>query len=406
MNPELLVLGSGPAGTALASALARRGRSVMLVDPAPGRPWPNRYGTWTDELTELGFTGVAARAWPRSEFVLPDGRTLDLPRGYTSIDGARLRAALTAGVDVPTLTGRVVGLDHDDHGTRARLADGTEIDAHVVVDATGHGTPFVRREGPPARAWQVAWGAEYRDVEVPFASDAMRFMDWRPHGPDDGDPQATFLYAMPMGDDRWFFEETQLIGPPMDLARLEARLTTRLARDGVTGTFDGGVERCSFPMDPPLPALDQPVLGFGAAASMVHPATGYLLARTLRAAPVVAEVLADGLAAGTPPRTVVRDAWAALWPADLLDTARLLQFGARTLLAMDREQIGEFYEAFFSIDEAGWRTYLAGDRPAGELARVMLEVFGASPMNTKLRLASQGLGDPWPLMRGVARMWI
>ncbi|MEM6928663.1 MAG: lycopene cyclase family protein, partial [Myxococcota bacterium] len=158
--------------------------------------------------------------------------------------------------------------------------------------------------------------------------------------------------------------------------------------------------------DPPLPVLDQPVLGFGAAASMVHPATGYHLARTLRAAPVVAEALADGLAAGAPSRQVVREAWDALWPADLLDTARLLQFGARTLLAMDREQIGQFYEAFFSIDEAGWRTYLAGDRPAGELARVMLEVFGAAPMSTKLRLASQGLGDPWPLMRGVARMWI
>ncbi len=406
MRRDVLVLGAGPSGTAIAAALARRGCSVTIVDPAPERPWPNRYGSWTDELDALGLKDVAARTWPRSELVLPDGRVVELPRGYASIDGARLRAALVADLALPTTTGRVVGLEPEASGTRVRLANGTEGFARVVIDATGHGSPFVSRQGPPASAWQLAWGIEYRDVETPFASDAMRFMDWRPHGNDDGDPRPSFLYAMPMGDGRWFFEETQLIGPPADLRLFEARLGTRLEHDGVRGVPDGGIERCSFPMDPPLPRLDQPVLGFGAAASLVHPATGYLLARTLRAAPAVADAVASGLSAGLHWRRVVRDGWDALWPPEVLDTARLLRFGARTLLAMDRTQIGAFYETFFSIGEDGWRAYLAGDRPAGELARVMLEVFGASTMSTKLRLARQGLGDPWPLLRGVARMWI
>ena len=210
---------------------------------------------------------------------------------------------------------------------------------------------------------------------------------------------------MPMGEQRWFFEETQLIGTPaMELSLLERRLAQRLAADGVRSVPAGGVERCRIPMDPALPRLEQQTLGFGASASLVHPATGYLLMRTLRAAAPVAEVLGAGLRAHKPVRDVVRDAWEVLWPASQRDAAAMFRFGARTLLAMDREGLGSFYRAFFSISENGWRAYLSGELPADELARVMLAVFGACGPSLQLRLASQGLRDPGPLLRGVRRM--
>ncbi|MEN0067784.1 MAG: lycopene cyclase family protein [Myxococcota bacterium] len=401
---DILVLGAGPTGTALAAALASRGLSVAQIDPAPERPWPNRYSAWDDELAALGLSKTAGQRWPRSEFVLPNGRVLALERGYAALDGKRLRTALQHAL-VDVRLGRVVRVSHHADSSQVELADGTQAEARLIVDATGHQSPFVVRDGPPAQAWQVAWGAEFANCEAPYATDAMRFMDWRAHEASDEDPRPTFLFAKPLGGRRWFFEETQLIGAPaMDLGLLERRLQARLARDGVNGQFDGGIERCCFPMDPPLPVLDQPVLGFGAAASLVHPATGYLLMRTLRAVAPVADALQAGIAEGRSPRDIVRDGWQVLWPPELLDAARLLRFGARTLLAMDREQIGKFYEAFFAIEPQSWRDYLSGDLPAGPLARIMLQVFAASGVATQWRLARQGLGDPWPLLKGIARL--
>ena len=47
---DVLVVGAGPAGMALAAQCARRGLRTGLVDPAPQRPWTATYGMWADEL--------------------------------------------------------------------------------------------------------------------------------------------------------------------------------------------------------------------------------------------------------------------------------------------------------------------------------------------------------------------
>ena len=398
----MCVLGGGPAGTALATALAARGITVILVDRHPDRPWPNRYGAWLDELGALGLEVAVSQSWARSELVLPDGEALPVSRAYASVNGAALRDALVGRGPVSRRAGAVEHLEPLQHGHRVHLTGEPPLSAAIVVDATGHQSPFVQRTGPPASAWQIAYGVDYvLEQPPPYAADAMRFMDWR--GVVNGGPP-TFLYAMPVDATHWFFEETLLIGAPMSFDQLERRLAARLVADGIVGQPLADVERCRFPMDPPLPVLDQPVLGFGAAASLVHPATGYMLMRTLRAADPVAESIAEGLRAGHPPRDVVRDAWHTLWPPALLDTARLLQFGARTLLTMDRAALGKFYRAFFSLPEPSWRGYLAGDILPGTLAQIMLQVFAACGMDLRLRLAAHGLRDPAPLVRGVSHM--
>ncbi len=406
MLHDVMVLGAGPAGFALAKALGARGLGVAIVDPRPGRPWPNRYGAWADELADLGLEGCARQEWASSELVLPEGEPIALPRRYVSVDGARLREVLDArGGDVGFVTGKVVELRHGPEATEVRLQEGASPRARVVVDATGHGSRFVQREGPPGAAWQIAYGIEHSDVQGPYPPDRMRFMDWQSHGPADEDARPTFLYAMPLRPGRWFFEETQLIGAPaMSVELLERRLAARLTRDGVRSFADpaAGIEHCRILMDPPLPRADQRVFGFGAAASLVHPATGYLLTRTLRAVEPVADTLAATLPQG--PRPAVRAAWDTLWPADRRDAASLLRFGARALAGMDRTQIGTFYRAFFSLGPEAWATYLAGDAPPGELARVMLEVFQAAPLGMRARLAGGGLRDPLTLARGVAHL--
>ena len=60
---DVLVVGGGPAGSALAAACSRRGLDTALLDPAPDRPWKATYGMWSRELpADLPPSVIAARA--------------------------------------------------------------------------------------------------------------------------------------------------------------------------------------------------------------------------------------------------------------------------------------------------------------------------------------------------------
>lgn len=58
------------------------------------------------------------------------------------------------------------------------------------------------------------------------------------------------------------------------------------------------------------------VTAFGAAANLVHPATGYSIARSLREAPGLAREMATILRRRLPARQTARLVWTALWPAE------------------------------------------------------------------------------------------
>ena len=57
-------------------------------------------------------------------------------------------------------------------------------------------------------------------------------------------------------------------------------------------------EFCAIPMGGCLPARPQRVVGVGGTAGMVHPSTGYMVARVLGAAPMVADAIVDQLSSG------------------------------------------------------------------------------------------------------------
>ena len=64
---DVLVVGVGPAGLAVAGACVRRGLATAVVDPGPDRPWTATYGMWSRELPgDLPDTVVAARAAGRA----------------------------------------------------------------------------------------------------------------------------------------------------------------------------------------------------------------------------------------------------------------------------------------------------------------------------------------------------
>lgn len=69
-----------------------------------------------------------------------------------------------------------------------------------------------------------------------------------------------------------------------------------------------------IPVGGPLPIGRQPITAFGAAASLIHPATGYSLARSLREAPGLAKEVSEILQQDLSIRETAQNVWNALWP--------------------------------------------------------------------------------------------
>ncbi|WP_330274128.1 lycopene cyclase family protein [Lentzea sp. NBC_00516] len=232
MTFDVVVIGGGPAGRALARACAGEGLHTAIVDRHPHRPWTATYGAWADELpadTPIKSASTTVRAYAREEHLIQ--------RTYVVLDNAKLH-------ELPDTV---------------QVLQRPEAARHTF-NATG------ARKG---RAEQTAVG-----TVIESDSTETTLMDWRGNGD-------TFLYTVPLGGNRLLVEETCLAGrPAKPLPELRERLHARLA----PGEEE---ERVRFPLDAPRVAGN----AFGAAAGFVHPATGYSVATSLRLAPLVAAAI-------------------------------------------------------------------------------------------------------------------
>lgn len=407
---DLCVIGSGPAGLGLALACAERGLRVALVAPQPRAAWPNNYGLWLDDAERFGLLDHVARRWDRSEVVL-GGRRVELGRGYVRLDNARWQADLLARAEAAGLAIRdagVTGLVHQGDRAQLELDSGAQLEARLVVDASGCRSRFVARETGALPGYQVAWG-ELHDVipvELAAAADVMRFMDWTPSpAAADGLPPS-FLYAMPLPGGQVFVEETVLVGRPPSgepsewfeplRARLHARLPSLAA-----GPAPREIERCVIAMGGGLPRRGQPTLAFGGAAGFVHPASGYMLAvmlhRLARVADELAAVCREGLALA-PARARVEQA---IWTDGERRAWQLYAFGMEVLVELDHAGVERFFAEFFALPPARWRGFLAGTDATTTLMSTMLRYYARAAPRIRRRLTAHLLGrDGLRLARG------
>jgi len=371
-GPELdvAVVGDGPAGLALAAACRTLGLAVVVV--GQGRPWSATYGMWRDEvdLPDRCFGHVSTRT------VVEGRRHHDLARAYAVADNHALRSHLADGLDVRT--GRVSGVEHLTWGSRV-VGDGAPIDARLVVDATGR--PSALGASAPTTVAQTAFGVVVPEPPAGFDRAATTLMDLRPlPGPG---PAPTFCYVVPVNGG-WLVEETVLAGrPPVPVEQLRARLAARIGPDG-PAVVDAAerverVERVVVPMGGPGPDRRQPVVAFGAAAGLTHPATGFSVAASLRAAPRVAAAIAEG------PGDVGR-IWDAVWPRSMRRTRRLHDYGLEVLLRLDGAELAAFFDAFFDLPEDVWAPYLRVDATPGDVSRTMTAVLRRLPWAMRRRL--------------------
>ncbi|MEY4229585.1 MAG: putative lycopene beta-cyclase, partial [Actinomycetota bacterium] len=133
----------------------------------------------------------------------------------------------------------------------------------------------------------------------------------------------------------------------------------------------------------------------GAAAGYVHPATGYSVASSLRAAPRVAAGIAAALTIDDPGRRALT-AWNAVWPAEQRRARALHDYGLAALLRLPAADVQSFFDAFFALPVELWSAYLRVDTAATTVSRVMTAVFSSVPWRVRRRLAA---GSPAPFAR-------
>ena len=383
---DVAVVGDGPAGSALARALHDRGVDVVLI--GSDQPWRATYTTWIDDLD-----GVRVGSVTLDDPDLDDGiwlhrfdsvratfdSSITIERGYGVIDNDHLRRVLRTGV-----THRV-----------ATLADVTEADARVVVDSTGWPSGLdtsdrdaLEQDRAPA-AWQTAFGVVLSEPPAgPLGAPTVMDFSAAPIAGDAllAESVTTFVYSFPVVDG-WLVEETVLAGPLIDADLLAQRLAARLGRSVDDLLRDAlRVERVRIPMGAPISAAgDQRGLRFGAAAGMIHTATGYSVASSLRSADRVAVAVASAFDVGSDDAQWTSIA-NAVWPTELRRTRRLHDYGLSVLLEMDSAEIRNFFQTFFELPETKWGSYLRIDTPPQQLAGVMTSMFRRAGWPLRRRL--------------------
>jgi lycopene beta-cyclase len=384
---DVLVIGSGPAGTIIAAALTERGVKVGGLTASPLRQvWPNTYGIWRDELEALGLTELLGHCWENCVSYFGKGEVKH-DRAYGLFDKVKLQNHLLAKCEaggVEWHQGKATKIEHDRERSIVTTMAGETLRARVVIDASGHKPMFIERPNQGAVAFQTAYGIVGHFSAPPVEPNQFVHQDFRSEhlsATERANEPPTFLYAMDFGNDVYFVEETSLaMAPPVSFELLERRLHQRLAARGIKVTEVHEVERCIFPMTLPLPDLHQPVVAFGAAASMVHPASGYTIGAMLRRAPGLAAAIATALQdPHTETAAIANAAWRQLWNPDRLRKYYLYRFGLEKLMRFDEVLLKQHLDTFFSLPQSQWAGFLSDSLSTPELLAAMVRLFAIAP---------------------------
>lgn len=395
VDADVVVVGDGPAGSALALACARIGVDVMLI--GPDEPWSNTYGAWLDELERCELLdGAGPVAATRCDHVIAWGRRRhELSRPYGILDNAALRSRLRR--EVSHHVDVVTDVELHERSATVAVGDGSDVTCRLVVDATGWPARFASATGSgPTPAWQTALGVVV-DAPPDGALGEPTLMDFRSV---DDDPMVTFAYSLPVADG-WLVEETVLAArPAIDPDRLRRRLARRLSTDVDTMLATARrTETVRIAMGGPRPDIRQPIASFGAAAGSIHPISGYSIVASIAGAHHIAGRIAATLAdPHRSPTTHAAAVWDAVWSTDQRRARVFLDYGLEMLTRLDAHQARSFFDTFFELPTDEWASFMQPGTSAGRLARTMMTVFRSASPSVRRRLLS---GNPLALSRVV-----
>ncbi|GAB4843916.1 Lycopene beta cyclase, chloroplastic [Ancistrocladus abbreviatus] len=403
MVVDLAVVGGGPAGLAVAQQVSSAGLSVCSIDPTPKLIWPNNYGVWVDEFEAMDLLDCLDTTWSGAVVYIDDRLKKDLDRPYGRVNRRQLKSKMMQKCisnGVKFHPDKVMKVIHEESKSLLICNDGVTIQASVVLDATGFSRCLVQYDQPYNPGYQVAYGILAEVEEHPFELDKMLFMDWRDSHLDGNKAVKernskipTFLYAMPFSPNRIFLEETSLVARPgVSMDDIQERMVARLRHLGITVKSIEEDERCIIPMGGPLPVIPQRVIGIGGTAGMVHPSTGYMVARTLAAAPIVANSIVRYL--GSRRRVSANDlsaeVWKDLWPIERRRQREFFCFGMDILLKLDLQGTRRFFDAFFDLEPRYWHGFLSSRLFLPELIFFGLDLFAHASNTSRIEIMAKG----------------
>lgn len=416
---DILVIGSGPAGCAIASLLgANENLDVVVADQNFKGDWVPNYGVWKDEwksvldryesfgidINDKGADSVIDRTWSVTDCFfggshgIPTEERMRFDRPYCRVDRFALKKSLSKnfraveanhiseaiGINMYSPAGSLI---HDESGSTIKLqpkdpeASAITMRTKIIIDTTGHETKLVLKDTiephtPPG--FQIAYGAlceidesksPNKSMVGPYDKEAMTLFDYRTDHFDGNEAETikatkapTFMYVMPLKDNKVFFEETSLVArPAVSFQECKDRCFTRLKHLGIDVSKVEEEEFCYIPMGGALPARDQRIFGFGGAAAMVHPSTGYHLCRALMGASDAAAAIQKELATESPnlDRTVA-SAYNAIWSTENIKQRNFAVFGGDFLMKQDVVGLRGFFDGFFKLPLELWGGFLAG----------------------------------------------
>ncbi|RZB76526.1 Capsanthin/capsorubin synthase, chromoplastic [Glycine soja] len=253
---------------------------------------------------------------------------------------------------------------HSIKKTHQRRQEGTRLAEQVslygvkgslVVDVSGFGSSFVAYDKVKNHGFQIAHSVLAEVDDHPFDLDKMVLVDWRdshlgnePYLRASSSRFPTFLYAMPFSSNLIFLEETSLD------------------------------EKCLIPMGGPLPRTPQEVMAIGSTSGVVHPSTGYMVARTMAVAPVVAFAIAECLGSTRMIRgkQLSGKVLNSMWPIENRLVREFYSYGMETLLKVDLNGNRSFFDAFFDLKPYYWQGFLSSRLTLNELVWLSISLFG------------------------------
>ncbi len=316
-DSDLLIVGGGLNGPALALAMAQAGHDVTVVDALPeperrddtfdGRSYAMALGS-VRLLQAIGlWDAVAAHAQPINEIKVTDGRAgegpspfflhfdhaeiEEGPMGHMVEDRHLRRAMLDAMAADPRVTHmsgrRVVAQDIDARAARGTLEDGTVLSAKLLVGADGRKSGTAQRAGISRTGWDYGQTALVCAIshEKPHHGIAHQF--FMPPGP---------LAILPLTQNRssivWserteMAEAIQSMDDAGYLDALRPRFGSFLGEIALAG------DRFTYPLNLTIANsfVGDRLALIGDAAHGVHPIAGQGLNAGLRDVGALAEVL-------------------------------------------------------------------------------------------------------------------
>lgn len=158
-----------------------------------------------------------------------------------------------------------------------------------------------------------------------------------------------------------------------------------------------------IPVGGSLPNTEQRNLAFGAAASMVHPATGYSVVRSLSEAPNYASAIAyilkhdhsrGRLTHEQSNENISMQAWNTLWPQERKRQRAFFLFGLALILQLDIEGIRTFFRTFFRLPKWMWHGFLGSSLSSADLILFAFYMFIIAPNDLRKCLIRHLVSDP------------